>query len=104
MAKVVSIGDYKNRDSVAILRELYIRASRGEIDGLAYNVSFKDGRQKGGFTGRFKADPAEALKVANRISQYLNQVQDLQDAAAIGGKDESSSGSHTSPRRLRRDP
>lgn len=85
MAVVVQIGDFRGKETVAVLRELLVKASRGEVAALGFNVEFKDGTQKTGFTGRYRADPAEALRVANRMSQQLNAIQDLRDAAALRG-------------------
>ena len=87
---VVQLGDYRGKETVAVLRELLIRASRGQVAGFGFNVEFKDGTQKTGFTGKYKANPTEALRVANRMSQRLNDIQgpqqgteDLDDDASL---------------------
>jgi hypothetical protein len=79
---VVRLGDYRTKDAVAVLRELLVLASRGKVAAFGFNVELKDGTQKTGFTGKYAADPAEALRVATRMSQRLNAIQDLRDAAA----------------------
>lgn len=80
---VVQLGDYRGKETMAVLRELLVKASRGEIAALGFNVEFKDGSQRTGFTGKYKLDPAEALRVANKMSQRLNAIQDLRQAAAL---------------------
>lgn len=83
MAVVVQIGDFRGKETVAVLRELLVKASRGEVIAFGFNVEFKNGTQKTGFTGRYRTDPAEALRVAGRMSQQLNAIQDLRDAAGL---------------------
>jgi hypothetical protein len=70
---------------MALLRELLVKASKGEIVAFGFNVEFKNGEQKTGFTGKYRIDPVEALRVANRMSQRLNAIQDLRDAATLRG-------------------
>lgn len=82
MSAVVRLGDYRNKETVAVLRELLVLASRGKIAALGFNVEFKDGSQKTGFTGKYQADPEQALRVANCMSQRLNAIQDLRAARA----------------------
>lgn len=83
---VVQLGDYRGKETMAVLRELLVKASRGEIAAFGFNVEFKDGTQRTGFTGKYKLDPAEALRVANKMSQRLNAIQDLRQAAALTGE------------------
>lgn len=83
MSPVIQLGDYKGKETVAVLRELLVLATKGKIGALGFNVEFTDGKQKSGFTGRYKFDPAEALKAANRMSQRLNAIRDVRDAAGI---------------------
>lgn len=51
MAKVVTLSDYRKKETVTLLRELLVKASRGDIVGFAFNVQFKGGAQKAGTTG-----------------------------------------------------
>lgn len=85
MSVVVQLGDYRNKETLTLLRELLIKASDGEIVAFGFNVEFKDGTQKTGFSGKYKVDPVEALRVANRMSTRLNAIQDLRDAALLTG-------------------
>jgi hypothetical protein len=104
VAVVVQIGDFRGKETVAVLRELLIKASHGDIVAFGFNVEFKDGEQKTGFTGKYKADPAEALRVANRMSQRLNAIRDLREAAGItedNDEETGTGGAGRGPRRLR---
>jgi hypothetical protein len=83
MGDVVRVADFQKRDTVGVLRELLVRATRGEVLSLAFHAEMKDGRQKTGFTGKFKNNVEEALRVANRMSVTLNTIKDAQDAAAL---------------------
>lgn len=69
MSAVISLGDFRNKGTVTLLRELLGRALRGQIAGLAFNVEFKDGTRKAGVTGKYQADQAAALRVAERLNQ-----------------------------------
>jgi hypothetical protein len=77
---VVRLGDYRTKDAVAVLRELLVLASRGKVAAFGFCVELKDGTQKTGFTGKYAADPAEALRVATRMSQRLTAIKDLREA------------------------
>jgi len=92
VAVVIQLGDYKGKETIAVLRELLVRASRGEVSAFGFSVEFKDGSQKTGFTGKYKVDPQKALKVANRMSQRLNAIK-LRQANAAGDEDETDSNS-----------
>lgn len=81
MSVVVSIGDFRKKETVAVLRELLVRASRGEVVAFAFEIEFRNGLHKSGFTGKFRADAAEAARAALRMSQHLNAAQDLREAA-----------------------
>lgn len=83
MSVVVQLGDYRGKETLTVLRELLVKASKGEVAAFGFNVEFNDGTQKTGFTGKYKVDPVEALRVANRMSQRLNAIQDLRDAANL---------------------
>jgi hypothetical protein len=80
---VVQLGNYRAKETITVLRELLVRASKGEIVALGFNVEFRDGTQKTGFTGKYQADPAQALRVANKMSQRLNEIQDAREAGAL---------------------
>lgn len=97
MSVVVQLSDFRGKETVAVLRELLVKGSRGEIAAFGFNVEFKDGTQKTGFTGRYKVDPAEALRVANRMSQRLNAIQDLRHAAEIEDQDDPDDDSERPP-------
>lgn len=83
MSVVVSIGDFRRKETVAVLRELLVKAARGEVAGFAFEVEFRDGSHKSGFTGKYRSDAMDAAKAALRMSQHLNAIQDMQEAAAV---------------------
>lgn len=83
MGDVVRVADFQKRDTVGVLRELLVRASRGEVMSLAFHAEMKDGTQRTGFTGKYRNNVEEALRVANRMSTTLNKIKDAQDAAAL---------------------
>jgi hypothetical protein len=80
MSVVVRLGDYRNKGTLTILRELLGKAVRGEVSGFAFSVAFKDGSHKTGFTGKYQADPAEALEVTDDMSRRLRDLQDSRPA------------------------
>jgi DNA polymerase III sliding clamp (beta) subunit (PCNA family) len=92
VAVVVHLGDFRGKETVAVLRELLVKASKGQIVALGFNVEFKDGTQKTGFTGKYKSDPAQALRVANKMSQRLNAIRDLREAAGIRDEEDDDAG------------
>lgn len=106
MSAVVRLGDFQNKGTVMLLRELLGKAVRGQVAGVALNVEFKDGTQKTGFTGKYQADPEEALRVANKISQRLNQIRDERQGGEDEEDDDGGDGNSDSGnvRRLRRAP
>lgn len=85
MPVVVKFAEFQKRDTVAVLRELLVRASKGEVAAFAFNAEMCDGTEKMGFTGKYRADPAAALKTAGRMSQRLSQIREFQDAARPAG-------------------
>lgn len=76
MSAVVILGDFKRKGTVMLLRELLGRAIRGQVAGIAFNVEFKDGTRKTGFTGVFQADHTRALRVASRLGKQVDVTQD----------------------------
>ena len=76
MSVVVRLGDYKNKGTLMILRGLLFRALRGEVTGLAFNVEFKDGTRKTGFTGKYRADAAEARLAVSSMNSLLSEAQE----------------------------
>lgn len=79
MPKVVNLMEYRNRDSIAVLRYLTRLALRGELAGLALCYRHRRGNDEYAFTGVFMVDAASALKAANRISWKMNQALDAQE-------------------------
>jgi hypothetical protein len=75
MVAVVSLAEYRNRDTLAVLRSLIDRAARGELFGLVV-CALRPGHEDIYFTGMYGADPARAVNAAARISTRLTLQQD----------------------------
>jgi hypothetical protein len=74
---LVSLAEYKNREVVAVLRELTQLAEKGQARGLAFVV--KVGRRGGhrlGLVGDYRRNPDEALGAAVRLKEMLLQDPD----------------------------
>lgn len=69
---LVSLAEFKNRELVAVLKELTQLAERGQAHGLAFVV--KVGRRGGhrlGLAGDYRRRPDEALSAAVRLKEML---------------------------------
>lgn len=84
MAKVVQMRAFRSRDSAGELRELLLKAIKGDVGGLVFAVEFADGTQRLGFTGKFRADPAEATKMAHHLCKLLQTVEGSQADSRAG--------------------
>lgn len=73
---VVVLADYKNTETISVLRCLLNKAVSGELAGMAMCFKLKDGSEEACFTGLFKEDPAKAVNAAMRLSWKLTQLQD----------------------------
>lgn len=78
--RVVSLTEWRHRETIAVLRSTLRRALRGEVGGLAMCAIINE-REEHAFTGQFKHDSPLALKAANRISWKMNQAIDDLEAA-----------------------
>jgi hypothetical protein len=84
VGKVVRLGDFRTRDSVSELRELLVKAARGDIAGITFAVELSDGTQRVGFTGKFRSDRAEAVKLAHHLGELLRHVEnEPSDTSAV---------------------
>lgn len=79
MHKVVSMIEYRYRETIAILRYLLRMAMRGELEGMALCFR-RAGKIEYAFTGRFKDDHNEGLKAASRIEWKMNQALDATES------------------------
>lgn len=66
----------QQRETVAILSALLARAVRGEVSGLAMFFRAPDGKEHLVLTGPYRANLAEAVNAAARMSYRLAQRQD----------------------------
>lgn len=74
--EVVPIGNYRARDSVAVLKYLLQRAAKGELLGLAVCAQTTDGEEEVLLTDVFRRRPRRASHAATRIFWRSMQVQD----------------------------
>jgi hypothetical protein len=72
-SNVISIKEYKERDTIATLERLLEKARAGEITGLIYTVSLSQWDHAVGVTGRYREDPISGLGAAGRVFDILNQ-------------------------------
>lgn len=82
MSKVVQMSVFRSKDTTGELRELLVKAHRGGISGLTFAVEFADGTQRVGFTGNFRSDRAEAVKMAHHLGELLRQIEEAAESEA----------------------
>jgi hypothetical protein len=80
MPKVVRMSAFRSRDTAGELRELLVKAMKGEISGMTFCVEMNDGTQRVGFTGKFRSDKEGAAKMAHHLGELLRSVEDEIDA------------------------
>jgi hypothetical protein len=73
---IVKLADYKNRETVSLLRRLLNQAQAGQISGMAMCFRTSDGIEDARFTGMYRADPGKAVNAAMRLTWKLTQMQD----------------------------
>lgn len=79
MKKVVSLIEFRYRETIAVLRYLLRLALRGELTGVA--LCFRaNGREEYAFTGDYKADKSAVLHAATRIGWKTNQAIDAMES------------------------
>ncbi len=76
MSLVVVAGQFKNEETVQVLRGVLARAVRGEISGVVVAYKLVDGTEETAITGRYRAKPAMAVNAGMRISWRMTQLQD----------------------------
>jgi hypothetical protein len=68
---VVRLAEFKNRELVAVCRELLRLAEKGEAHGLAFVVKLGRRCHRPGLAGDYSRNPEEALSAALRIKDSL---------------------------------
>lgn len=76
---VVSLLEFRFRETIAILRYVLKLSLQGEVSGLALCFR-RDGRDEYAFTGDFKTDSSEAVKATTRIAWKMNQAMDATES------------------------
>jgi hypothetical protein len=76
MSKVVHLHGFRNKDTVSVLREMLVKATRGEVSGLVFAAELTTGRQRVEFTGKFRSSPADAVKMAHHLGELLSRVEE----------------------------
>lgn len=75
MAKVIQMRGFRSKDTVGELRELLVKGTKGNIAGMVFGVEMEDGSQRVCFTGKFRSNTAEAVKMAHHLRMLLNEVE-----------------------------
>lgn len=71
--QVVQLAQYKNRELVAVLKEMLILAEGGHATALAFVVKVGPRRHWAGLTGDYEIRPEEALPALLRLKERLLQ-------------------------------
>jgi hypothetical protein len=69
----VKLAKYRNRELVAVLRELLDAAEDGEMQGLTFVAHFGPGDHRAGLAGSYKASPDLALQGIFKMERLLRQ-------------------------------
>lgn len=69
--KVIHLAEFKNRELVAVCRELLHLAEKGEAHGLAFVVKLGRKSHRPGLCGDYSRNSAEALRAAIQLKQSL---------------------------------
>lgn len=69
---VVRMGEFRNRELVATLKEMLELAEAGKILGHAFVVKLGPGDHRGGVSGDYKRSPAEALTATVLMERQLS--------------------------------
>lgn len=68
---VVSLQRFRNRELVAVCKELLKQAEAGGMQGLTFVGKFGPRDHRAGLAGDYKKDPAQALSAAVRLERFL---------------------------------
>lgn len=72
-SNVVRIVEYKNRDTIAVCREIIAKAERGEVTGMLFALRLGDFDHGIGATGSYLKDPISGLAVAGRLLSIISK-------------------------------
>ena len=75
MAAVLRLAEFSNQETIRILRALLTKALRGEVIGVAVCFKARPGVEHCVYSGPYKANPAEAVNAAARMSLEMTQLQ-----------------------------
>lgn len=81
--RVVSLVGYKNRELIAVLKDMLQLAESGQATGLAFVLKAGRKRHWSGLTGDYARNPEEALSAALRLKERL-MSEDLEDEEESG--------------------
>lgn len=71
LGSVVSISEYRNRETIETLENLLQKAKDGDIQGIIYAVKMEHGPQTVGFAGHYAHAPVSGLTAAARVFELL---------------------------------
>jgi hypothetical protein len=79
---IVSMREYRSRETAAVLRHMLARVEAGEcLQGMALCAKWDNEPEDILFTGLYRTSAAEAAKASMRMSSRLMQLQDELDTA-----------------------
>ena len=78
---VISITEYRNRETIATLEGLLQKAMDGDVQGIIYAVKLEHGPQAVGFAGYYAVNPTPGLTAAARVFELL--TTEAKRAAAV---------------------
>lgn len=70
---VVNLSEFKNREVVAVCRELLRMAEEGEATALAFVVKTGPRTHQAGMIGDYVRSPAEAMSAVFKMERHLSQ-------------------------------
>lgn len=72
MGKLTRIEEWKNRDTILVLKELLEMAESGEVTGLAFSCKIGEVQHGIGLTGDYASDPAQIFAIVSRAQHIVN--------------------------------
>lgn len=72
---VIALAEYRNRETISVLKCLLDEARKGHITGLAACFRTNEGEERSAFTDAYRS-PASAAAAAMRLSWRLTQIED----------------------------
>lgn len=71
---VIRITEYKNRETVSLLREALEKAIKGEVLGVCLAMKYDQTNHGIALTGEYFDDPTDVLAIASRLDFEVNML------------------------------